>query len=538
MNRPSSIALVDISYLFKRRYHTIGNETPMAAAKAVLFDLERLAEKVAHLIVCRDAPPYTHRTAIFEGYKANRPTPEPEEIAQKRWLWNELKHTPFNVAWSEGYEADDIIATLASKYGEWCRDVRIVGSDKDACQCINDNVSQYIPPDVDKDWEKRDPRGVVAKFGVFPSAMPLYQALVGDSTDNVPGVKSIGPVKAKLIVGKCQTLEGVQSWLNNGGKATREGKLVADDWDNLVMSLRLVTMETNVDLDYEGLLVPRTPEPKQEVNNMDINPQQDGVSEADFEEAVKNFEAQPAVQAARDEETEEWREAERRRNEEHEAREAHERQRVAPKSEVVPKPRAATSTALAAPTFTQSKYGLVTADLQPLDLESAYTLAKWLDAGEMYKKKFKSPAAIFTIMAKGKELGLKVTVALDGFHVIEGKPSASADLIRALVERDPNFEYLLPVEMSATKATWVGKHKKHPKPVEFTYTIEEADAAGLLRPSQFGKPSNWVVRPQDMLVKTAGSKLARLLWPSAALGLYCPEEMGYTAADLDEREAA
>jgi 5'-3' exonuclease len=527
MNRPESIALVDISYLFKRRYHTIGNETPMAAAKAVLGDLERLAKDVAHLIVCRDAPPYSHRTAIFADYKAHRPAPEPEEIAQKRWLWEELKRTPFNVAWSQGYEADDIIATLASKYGEWCRDVRIVSSDKDACQCITDNVNQYIPPNGDGDWERRDPQGVLAKFGVFPKVVPLYQALVGDKSDNVPGVKSIGPVKAQLIVNKCQTLEGVQAWLNNGGKATREGKLVADDWDNLVMSLKLVTMETNVELDYEGLLVPRAPEPKQEVNNMDINPQQDGVSEADFEEAVKNFEAEQA----KDAETEDHYEEERKRNEEHtEAR-------VAPKSEVVPKPRAVASTALVAPTFTRSKYGIVTASLQPLDLDSAYTLCKWFAEGGLYIKKFKTPAAIFTIIAKARELGLPVTVALDGFHVVEGKPSASADMIRALVERDPNFEYLMPVEMTATRATWRGKHRGHPTYVEYSYTIEEARAAGLAA-AGFGGKGNWEKRPQDLLVKTAASKLARLLWPASALGLYCPEEFGYTAADLDEREAA
>ena len=534
MNRPASIALVDISYLFKRRYHTIGNETPMAAAKAVLDDLDKLAQGVECLIVCRDAPPYTHRTAIFEHYKANRPRPEPEEIAQKKWLWNALKHTPYRCAWSEGYEADDIIATLASKYGEWCKSVRIVGSDKDACQCITENVHQFVPPNGDQPWEERDPRGVMAKFGVFPAAMPLYQALVGDKSDNVPGVKSVGPVKAALIVNKCQTLEGLQTWLNNGGKSTKEGRLVADDWDNLVMSLRLVTMETNVELDYDGLLVPGIPEPGQaKVNNMDINPQQDGVSDADFEEAVKNFEAeaQPAVKDAKSGETEDHYEEERKKNGEHtEAR-------VAPRSEVVPRLRPPVSTALAAPTWTQSKYGMVSADLQPLDLDSAYTLSKWFHEGGMYIKKFKSPAAIFTIMAKAKELGLKMTVALDGFHVIEGKPSASADLIRALVERDPNFEYMMPVEMSATKATWIGKHKKHPKPVEYAYTIDEARAAGLAA-AGFGGKSNWEKRPQDMLTKTAGSKLARLLWPASALGLYCPEEFGYTAQDLDEREAA
>ena len=92
----------------------------------------------------------------------------------------------------------------------------------------------------------------------------------------------------------------------------------------------------------------------------------------------------------------------------------------------------------------------------------------------------------------------------------------------------------MPVEISATRCTWEGKNKRHPKPVPFSYTLEEAKAADLVKLTKWNKPNSWMLRPQDFLNKTAASKLARILWPGATLGLYCAEEMGVE----EMREAA
>lgn len=561
--RPTSIALLDISYLFKKRFHTVTDGQPLGAAKATLQDIENLKRGVGHVIICRDAPPYSHRLAIFPAYKATRPEVTTEEIAQKKWLWSEIKRLGLNVAWCQGYEADDVIATLANEYGQWCADVRIVGPDKDVSQCVRQNVVQYIPPVGDRDWEIRDVAGVQKKFGVFPDFMCLYQALVGDSSDNIPGVPKVGPKTAAELVNKYQTIERLAAGMagdaaSMGSSPSAVVKSLAANWSDLVLSLKLVTLDTKVPVDTEALLVRREAEPQAPArNNMDIEldgyqgnetpapPKQDGVTDAAFEEALQAYQDKVPVlqQAQKDAELlEKENDREREKNEEHEAREQAEK--PAPKSMVVPspvkvRPPAPPTTALAtAPAYTQSKYGIVTADLQPLDLQSAYTLSEWFHKGGLYCKKYKNEAQIFTIMAKGKELGLKMTVALDNFHVIEGKPSASADLIRALAERDPNFEYLMCTERSPTKCVWRGKHKKHPAYVDFPYTIEDAKLAGLLRSADYGKDSNWKMRPQDMLSKTAASKLARELWPSAVMGLYCLEELGTTAEELEAREAA
>lgn len=558
--RPESIALIDISYLFKKRFHTT-NGSKMAAARATLEDLEGLKRGVGHVIICRDAPPYSHRLAIHPEYKANRPLPEPEERAQKQWLWAEVKRLGYNVGWCQGYEADDVIATLAKHYAVWCDDVRIVGPDKDAAQCLTERVRQFIPPVATRDWEVRDVAAATKKFGVPPELMTLYQGLAGDSGDNIPGVPKVGPKTAAELANKYRTVQALAQGLATeaaaqGSKPGAVLQSLAAHWDTLILSVKLATLDTNVPVDAEALLVKREAEAAAPArNDMDIEldgfvgnetPMPEKPKDPALEEASRHY--QDFVARARtaenevsstpsDAQVEAEYDRERASNGEYEAQEVR-LQTATAKVEVMapPKTQPATTTALAtAPQ--SSKYGIVTADLQPTDLISAYHVSEWICKSQLYKA-FTTPAQVFTIIARGKELGIGMTTALAGFHMVEGKPSASADLIRALVERDPNFEYLMPTEMSATSVTWEGKHKKQPRPVKYTYTIEDARLAGLIKSGNYGATGNWAKRPQDMLMKTAGSKLARILWPGATLGCYCPEEMGYTAEELDAREAA
>lgn len=561
---PSSIALIDISYLFKKRWHTPGF-SPTDAGKATLRDLEALREGVGHVIVCRDAKPY-HREKLYPQYKANRTPATPDEIAQKRWVYEEINRRGFNTAHSEGYEADDVIATLARIYSVWCTDVRLICPDKDAAQCVTDRVVQYIPATGDRQWEVRDVAGVVKKFGVPPRLMPLYQGLCGDSGDNIPGVLGIGQVKAQDICSRFPSVQRIGQWMNapgSSGKDVSMAKAVRENWENFKLSVQLATLDVNVPLDADALLVKRAPEPeKRHTNVMGSAPEEelvfernetpmppaanDGADEV-FEAAKEAYrEALPRIQATapKEELLEKEYEREQQKNEEPAAPpppKPAERtadwsspgpapeprmRRTAPASIVVPKQQP----------IEHPKYGLVTADLQPCDLTAAYKMSEWLHRSNLYQQ-YTNEAQIFAVMVRAKELGIGVTTALAGFHIIDGKPVAHADLIRALAERDPTFEYLMPIEMSATRAVWEGKKRGQPKPVQFSYTIEEAAAAKLIRNGPRG-PNNWMTRPQDMLVKTAGSKGARLLWPGPCMGLYCYEEMGYSQEELEARVAA
>lgn len=545
---PESIALVDLAYLFKKRWHTITDGVPLSAAKATLRDLEHLKQGVEHVIICRDAPPYTHRLAISPDYKATRPVLEPEERAQRAWLYKEIQRLGFNVGWCEGYEADDVIATLAKKYSEWCEDVRVVSVDKDAAQCLSERVKQYIPPVGTNDWVVRDVDGVVAKWGVTPDRMPFYQGLVGDSSDNIPGVTGIGPKRAAELVNKYLTVEKLAEGMATtaqlqGSKPSATVKSLADGWDSLVMSIKLATLDTNVPIDADALLVAREPEPEQEkANSMDEAPAEKAKDPA-LEEASRHYQdmlkrTSANDQASKEDLLEREYDRERQQNGENDTVSNTPGDKAAEPvaaraSMVVPR----TAMVKTQVELSHTKYGLVTSELQPMDLTSAYQMSSWLLKGGLYSQ-YKSEAQIFTVMVRAKEMGLGITTALANHHIVDGKPVASADLIRALAERDSNFEYLMPTKMSSTSVTWVGKHKRQPQPVEFTYTIEDARQAGLCRSANYGKPGNWEKRPQDMLMKTAGSKLARILWPGATMGCYCPEEMGYTSEELDAREAA
>lgn len=474
-----SIALVDLSYLFKKNWMGQAKDAkPGEAAQATLDQLAGVRESVEHVVICCDAPPY-RRKDIDPEYKAQRVAPDDAEISQKRWLMDRIEKAGYRVAKSKGYEADDVIHTLCKAYW-WCEDVRIIGNDKDCAQCVTENVRMFVPPVGTRPAEVRGPAEIKAKYGVEPKDMGLWLALCGDSSDNIKGVPGIGPKKAAGLITDCKTLTGIAEALamsREDEKPSAIWNALAAHWETLVSATKLTALE-EAPIDATELLDKRQPQPITKEDSMNTA---EKVTEAEWDpisRAPEGYQAKPPVKVA---------------------------------------PAAAPAPVAPAPVTALAKYGQVSADLQPLDLQSARNLSVWFHDGQMYSK-FACPEAILTIMIRGKELGINATTALASFHMVEGKPYASADLLRSLAERDPKCEYFRLVSSSLTEATWETKHRDHPEPTIYTYTIEEAQAAGLNR-------GNWISRKRDMLTKTAGSKLARLVYPGATLGLYCPEEI-------------
>lgn len=452
---PKSIALVDLSYIFRKNWHGQARDAkPGEAAQATLDELAGVRESVEHVIICCDAPPYL-RVEIDPEYKAQREKPEDEMLAQKKWLMARIEKDGYQIARAKGFEADDVIATLCQAYW-WCEDVRIVGTDKDCAQCVTETVRMFVPAVGQRPAEIRGPAEVLAKFGVEPKNMGLWLALAGDGGDNIKGIPGVGPKKAAGIIKDCGSLAGIKQALasfEEGEEPSAMWRSVRDHIAELDLAVKLTALRTDVPLDATALLERR--EPQRLVDD------------------AETVEGEPVTSPG-----------------------------VAKAGGKV--------------TAITTTYGAVTEDLQPVDLESARTIAKWVHNGRLYPQ-FPTPESIFTIILRGKELGLGVTTSLAGFHLIEGKPAASADLIRSLAERDPDCEYFRLVSSSPTEATWETKHRKHGEPTRYTYTLEEAMQAGL-------RGGNWQKRPRDMLCKTAGSKLARIVYPRATMGLYDPDE--------------
>jgi hypothetical protein len=134
-----------------------------------------------------------------------------------------------------------------------------------------------------------------------------------------------------------------------------------------------------------------------------------------------------------------------------------------------------------------------------------------------------SERGVYAVISLGREMGLGMAAALAGFHIVQDRPFASANLLRSLAETDPNCEYFVCIESDDTKATWETKHRKYPQAMRYTYTRERAEQAGMFT----GKNAhNWKTKTQEMLEKTAGAKASRRWYPSRTLGLHIVEELG------------
>lgn len=511
-----SIALVDISYVFKKNWHGAGRDAaPGEAAQRTLDELAGVRESVDHCIVCCDAPPY-RRKEVYAEYKAQRERPPEEELAQKRWLLDRIEKDGYSIARAKGYEADDVIATLCADL-QWCSDVRIVGSDKDVAQCVGECVRMFVPAVGNRPAEIRGPEEIRKKYGVAPSDMPLWLALCGDKSDNIPGVPSIGPKKATQLITDCKSLNGIAEALatasGEGAELSSMWRALADNWENLRLSLQLTKLELDAPVDVAELLKKR--EPVRLVKEEEV----EEPTEAEFEDAMFSR-SKPGTAASVDPKAAAKDAVQKFLDDPYKAPEL--KARVAkehgipwpppgdnPKSDPPPAPIVKTN----------PNRGLVTEDLQPTDIDAAWRLAKAFYESRMYAK-YPNPESIFTVMVKGRELGMKVTVALDCFSVIKGVPRPSADLIQALCERDPDCEYFKMIESTAERAVYRIKRRSHDKAFpDFVYTMEDAKTAGLASNDNYRK------NPAAMLRARCKSTAGRVAFPGATCGLYCPEEM-------------
>lgn len=150
------------------------------------------SEAPTHLAVIFDKSEVTFRNKLYPEYKAHRP-PAPEDLVPQSPLIRDATRA-FNLPCIEmgGFEADDLIATYARQAAATGANVKIVSSDKDLMQLIVDGVIQLYDPMKNR---ALGPEAVMEKFGVTPDRVIDAQALIGDSTDNVPGAPGIGPKK-------------------------------------------------------------------------------------------------------------------------------------------------------------------------------------------------------------------------------------------------------------------------------------------------------------------------------------------------------
>jgi len=193
-----------------------------------------------------DTPELTERHRIFEDYKAHRPE-TPNELVQQLPRIREMI-TAFNIKIFEspGYEADDLIGTIAKGTAQKVASVFIVTADKDMLQLVDENVKVYDPV---KD-RVLDGEYVKEKFGVEPEKVPEIMALTGDAVDNIPGVKGIGEKTAKELL---TSFKGLEELLAHPEKIKREKLrgLISENADIARLSKKLATIDTEAPVDFD-----------------------------------------------------------------------------------------------------------------------------------------------------------------------------------------------------------------------------------------------------------------------------------------------
>lgn len=201
-------------------------------------------EKPHAMVVFFDLGGSQDRLALHPEYKAQRKeTPEPleKQIPVIKELTRAMGLVGVEL---DGVESDDLLAAQARLLAKDGHEVLIVSADKDFAQCVDERIRILLPPPTANPkigWRVLDPAGVVEKFGVPPAQIAEYLALIGDTSDNIPGINGVGPKTAVKWFQEFQTLEGIIAHAADL-KPERFRETVAKEADKLRMNLRLTTL--------------------------------------------------------------------------------------------------------------------------------------------------------------------------------------------------------------------------------------------------------------------------------------------------------
>ena len=254
MSKPKSLLLVDGSSYLYRAFHaapplTAPDGSPTGAIHVMLNMLQRtLREQQADLVaIVMDAPGKNFRHEMYSEYKANRP-PMPDDLrSQVDTLNDAIQMLGLPFLRIPGVEADDVIGTLAVLASDAGINTVISTGDKDMAQLVNEQVT--LIDTMHNPTRRTDAEGVVERFGVTPEQIIDYLTLVGDTSDNVPGVPKCGPKTAAKWLGQYETLNKLKENADDiGGKI---GESLRNALDGLELSRQLVTIDTAVELDVK-----------------------------------------------------------------------------------------------------------------------------------------------------------------------------------------------------------------------------------------------------------------------------------------------
>ena len=252
-------ALLFRAYYGAKHAFVAPDGTEVAAVLGMCHTVQRMLrwEKPERVAVVFDAGQRTFRNDMDARYKAQRGAPPPDLKPQFELARRAIEHLGLPSWTRPGFEADDLMATLARRSREVGRPCRLMTVDKDLLQLVTDESPAVVveDPHSGRVW---DSDGVVQRVGVRPEQVVDYMAIVGDSSDNIPGVRGLGPKAARALLEAFGDLDGVYGSLHRVAElSVRGAKTMAPKLEagrvEAMLARRLVTLVDDVDLGTDDL---------------------------------------------------------------------------------------------------------------------------------------------------------------------------------------------------------------------------------------------------------------------------------------------
>ena len=250
----SKLLIVDGHAVIHRAYHSIPpldvNGQPVNALygfySMLLSAISQINPK--YLIVCLDSPGPTFRQSEFVGYRAKRKAPDHDLISQLPLLAETLEQSKIHTFAMGGYEADDLIGTVAKQIAKkkFIDEIIIITGDKDLMQLVTKKVHLLMPLRGLSETKLFKPEDVYEKLNVKPKQVIDLKALMGDMSDCYPGVAGIGPKAATDLLSQYQNLDNIYSHIEEI-KPSIKDKLTKEK-DNAYLSKKLATIIDNIPL--------------------------------------------------------------------------------------------------------------------------------------------------------------------------------------------------------------------------------------------------------------------------------------------------